>query len=363
MALIDVIKYDGPEPDSKGQPTPWLVYKFPSESLKLGSQLIVRPGQEAIFLKEGIALDVFGPGRHTLSTANLPILEKLVNLPFGGTTPFTAEVYFVNKTARLDIKWGTPDPIQVEDPKYGVIVRVRGFGRFGIRISNSRNFVTQIVGALNQAQIMDYEEVINYFKGLVIESFKTIVANLIVNKRVSVLDIATLLNSISVSCQEKITSEFDRFGIETLNFFIESVNIPEEDMTKLKEILQEKAQFEILGDERYTKKRAFDVLDKAASNEGAGGTAGTGLGLGLGMSLGIGVFKALNTNDIAKQITIIPSEHKIKCPKCGTENSSTANFCSNCGEKLQNKSIICPNCKTENSPGARFCSNCGTKLG
>jgi len=364
MALIDRIKYDGPPPGPSGEQIPWLVYKFPSENLVLGSQLIVHASQEAVFFKEGKALDVFGPGRHTLSTANLPLLQKYVNLPFGGKTPFTAEVYFVNKVAKLDIKWGTPDPFQVTDPRYQIIVRVRGFGRFGIRISDSRNFVTQIVGALHGNQVSDYEKVISYFKGLVITKFKDTVADLIVNKKISVLDITASIDSISVTCQERVASEFDRFGIEVLNFFIESINVPEEDIAKLRKILEEKAEFEILGDERYTRKRSFDVLEKAASSEGAGGMMGVGMGLGMGIGAGVAAGGILG--DVTKQMKVTPPEkpieQKIKCLKCGTENLSTAKFCSNCGEKLETQPIICPNCKTENVPGSKFCSNCGTSL-
>jgi len=360
MALIDRIKYDGPPAGPSGEQTPWLVYKFPSENLVLGAQLIVHASQEAVFFKEGKALDVFGPGKHTLSTANLPLLQKVVNLPFGGKTPFTAEVYFVNKVAKLDMKWGTPDPIQVTEPRYQIVVRVRGFGRFGIKISDSRNFVTQIVGALHGDQVSDYEKVTSYFKGLVITKFKDTIADLIVNKKTSVLDITASIDFISVTCEEKVRSEFDRFGIEVLNFFIESINVPEEDIAKLRKILEAKAEFEVLGDERYTRKRSFDVLEKAASSEGAGGMMGAGMGLGMGIGAGVAAGGVLG--DVTKQMKVTPPEQKIKCLKCGTENPSTAKFCSNCGEKLETQPIICPKCKKENPPGAKFCVNCGTSL-
>ncbi|MEM3112756.1 MAG: SPFH domain-containing protein [Candidatus Anstonellales archaeon] len=380
MALIDRIKYDGAgaecevcKIDAKegetrcskcGKPfvqRPWLVYKFPSENLVLGAQLIVNQSQEVVFFKEGNALDVFGPGRHTLSTANLPLLQKLVNLPFGGETPFTAEVYFINKVSKLDMKWGTPDPFQVTEPRYQIIVRVRGFGRFGIKISDSRNFVIQIIGALHSDQLSDYQTVISYFKGLVITKFKDTIADMIVNKKTSVLDITASIDSISTTCREKVTSEFDRFGIEVLNFFIESINVPEEDISKLRKMLEERAEFEILGDERYTRKRSFDVLEKAASSEGAGGMMGAGMGLGMGIGAGASAGGVLG--DVAKQMKVTPPEkQQIKCLKCGTLNSSTAKFCSNCGEKLETYPVICPNCKVENSPGSKFCANCGTSL-
>ena len=117
MALIDRIKYDG---DPQGRP--WLIYKYPGESFVLGSQLIVGQGQEALFVKGGKALDLFGPDTYTLHTGNLPLLNRLVNLPFGGETPFTAEIYYINKTSRLDMNWGTSTPFQLEDPKYGLLL-------------------------------------------------------------------------------------------------------------------------------------------------------------------------------------------------------------------------------------------------
>ena len=128
MALIDCIKFDCPVDDI-------LVWKYPSENLTLGTQLIVNQSQEAIFVKGGKALDVFGPGTHTLSTGNLPFLQKLINLPFGGKTPFTAEVWFVNKTIKRGLKWGTKGPVQVLDPIYMYPVNLRAFGEWGLRVT------------------------------------------------------------------------------------------------------------------------------------------------------------------------------------------------------------------------------------
>jgi len=136
MAAVDVIKFDGFS-DGKA----WVAYKYPGDQFMLGSQLIVNPSQEAIFIKGGEICDVFGAGTHTLQTGNLPILNKFVKMPFGGKTPFTAEVFFINKSSRLDMTWGTATPFQLEDPKYGIIVSIRAHGKYGIRITNSSLFV------------------------------------------------------------------------------------------------------------------------------------------------------------------------------------------------------------------------------
>lgn len=361
MAIIDRIKYDGPPPGPAGEQTPWLIYKFPSESLVLSSQLIVNQSQEAIFFKEGVACDVFGPGRHTLSTYNLPILKKFVNLPFGGETPFTAEVYFVNKVAKLDMKWGTAEPLSLEDPKYNIIVRVRGYGQFGIRISDSRNFVRQIIGALHGNQFSDYPIISNYFRGLIQEKVKETLADIVVNKKISIFDILVDLKSTAGICQFKITDEFNKYGIEVLNFFIESINFPDDDVAELKEILIEKARIGLLGD-KYIISRVLDVLDKAASGKGASDMISAGIGLGAGVVGGSVAGNALV--DLIKQIKTTPSdtsiEQKIKCPKCEIDNLKGSNFCNNCGTSLQKN--LCPNCNFENLPNANFCSECGSKL-
>lgn len=361
MALIDRIKYDGPESSTSGPRTPWLVYKHPSEELVVGSQLIVNKSQEAVFFKGGNALDVFGPGTHTLSTANLPLLRRLVNLPFGGQTPFTAEIYFINKTAKLDMKWGTIDPFQITEPQYQIIVNVRSFGQFGIKIADSRNFTTQIVGALHGDEVFDYETVSHYFKGLVVSKVKTTIAEMIVQQKVSLLDITALLDSISMTCREKISGEFDRFGLEILNFFIESISIPEADLARVKRILEDRAEFNLLGDDRYTRKRSFDVLETTAGNEGAGGAAmGTGLGLGLG--LGAGSVAGGAMADVTRQLRTSPPENKVRCPKCGVENNADSKFCAACGGKMQIEKVSCPSCKAENPAGGKFCQICGASL-
>ena len=139
MALIDRIKHDAETDDL-------LVWKSPREDIRIGSQLIVNQSQEAVFVKGGQVLDLFGPGTHTLTTANIPLLRKLVNLPFGGQSPFTAEIWYINKTVKGGLKWGTKAPIPVIDPKYNFPVSVRAVGKWGLRIADSRSFVAQIVG-------------------------------------------------------------------------------------------------------------------------------------------------------------------------------------------------------------------------
>jgi membrane protease subunit (stomatin/prohibitin family) len=217
------------------------------------------------------------------------------------------------------------------------------------------------VGALHSREVFDYETISEYFQGLVVSKIKTTIAEMIVQEKVSLLDITALLDSISVVCRERISGEFDRFGMEMLNFFIESISIPEADLARVKRILEDRAEFNLLGDERYTRKRSFDVLETTAGNEGAGGAAmGTGLGLGLG--LGAGSVAGGAMADVTRQLRTAPAENNIRCPKCSTENNPNSKFCSSCGEELQIEKLTCPSCKAENPVRAKFCQTCGTSL-
>jgi len=188
----------------------------------------VGEGQIAVFVKGGQALDYFSPGTYTLSTQNIPVLQGLINIPFGGRTPFTAEVFFINNTAKLDILWGTTDPISLIDPKYAVRLRVRAFGQFAIKISDYRVFLTELIGALGDSQIIKYDLVIKYFKGVIVTKVKTIIADIIINQKISVLEITPRLEEISMNSKDKLSFEFERFGILIVNFYISSVNFPDE---------------------------------------------------------------------------------------------------------------------------------------
>ncbi len=382
MALLHVIKYAGPPAGSGGEEQ-WLVWKYPSESIPLGSQLVVAPGQEVIFIKEGKLGDSFGPGTHTLSTKNIPLLQKLVNLPFGGDTPFTAEVYFVNRIAKLDMKWGTADPIRVKDPTYEIIVPVRAYGQFGIRINDAAAFVLQLVGAIHPDEITMTDRLTRYFRGAIISKVKDVIAEVIVSKHVSVLDVPTQLEEIGETCRERIRGEFARFGLEVLNFFLESISVPASDPSvislrealarkaatlidaearkaaKVMEAEAQKAEIDTLGDERYRMKRGFDTMEKAVENKGGPGSTVMDLGIGLGAAGAIGK----TIGDIASHVTR-PASPKtdVRCLACGFENPRGARFCAGCGQTLQSEAKPCPHCKGSNPPGARFCNSCGNPL-
>ena len=278
MALIDVVKYQSDDNQ--------FIWKFPSNDLRLGTQLVVNTSQKAFFVRGGKIYDEFDSGTITLKSGNIPLINKLINLPFGGDSPFQAEVWYVNLISKLDNKWGTPTPIQLEDPKYNVIVPVRAFGQFGMSIEDPRKFLESLVGNMTE---FSTQKVVDYFKGKVISSFTSAIGRKIVLEGISVLQMHVLLDDLSEFCKEKIKDEFYSYGIRIENFYIMSINVPEDDpsVIKLKETKDLAARVNIVGKDIYQMDRSFDVMDKAASNEGTlGGTLGAGMGMGIGFGMG-----------------------------------------------------------------------------
>lgn len=300
MALIDVVKWEVNQNE--------FCHKYPSEDLRIGSQLVVNTAQTAIFVKSGKICDEFSSGTYTLKSENLPILNKVINLPFGGKSPFQAEVWFINQIARLDLKWGTPQPIQLEDPKYGIIVPVRAFGQYGIKVNNPRLFLESLIGNMNS---FSADSIDNYFKGKLIANLSSTIARKIIHDQISVLDINTQLMDISEFCNTEINKTFDKYGISLIEFSIMSINIPQDDASfiKLKEAKAAAARINITGRDVYQMERSFDVLEKAAENTGAGGQVmGLGVGMGIGNVMGGIAGQNINTNPPSPTPPPIPQE-------------------------------------------------------
>lgn len=283
MALVDVVKFNAPDDTV-------FAWKFPSEELKLGAQLIVGEGQNAVFVKGGQVLDVFDPGTYTLTTGNIPLINKLINLPFGGATPFTAEVWYVSKLAKRDLKWGTPSPIPIMDTSLGFPVSLRTFGKWGARIRDPQSFLSQLVGTqknLNDKRIREY------FVAEIIQSLSRSLAEYMAVNSISVLQIAAFLDNISKSAATTIQTELDRFGVELVNFNIESVNIPEDELKQIQSVYAKSLEVRELSRHQtggsFTAVKTFEVLNNAASNSSDGSMSaflGAGLGLGAGVPLG-----------------------------------------------------------------------------
>lgn len=284
MAIIDRIKWDG-SPDI-------LAWKFPSQDLSTWSQLIVNETQDAFLVSGGIYEGPFGPGQHQLTTENLPILRDLMGLVFGGQSPFSAEVWFVNKIISLDVKWGTPDPIQLKDPLYDLMIPVRAFGQYGVKVVDSKKFLLKLVGTLADFNSKTLAE---YFKGIFLSKIKSLIANIIIKEKISVLEITTDLDKISNELQKLLSPEMFDFGLMLTKFTVISINVPEDDsaVIMLKGALAKKTEMGILGF-NYHQERSFDVMQSAASNQG-GGIIATGIGLGVGGALGVGMSQAMHS--------------------------------------------------------------------
>jgi membrane protease subunit (stomatin/prohibitin family) len=284
MAIIDLVKWNG-SPNL-------LAWKFPSassEELSTWTQLVVNESQEAFLVRGGVYEGPFGAGRHTLSTENLPVLRTVLGIPFGGKSPFTAEVWYVNRVTNLDVRWGTPDAIQLQDPKYGVMVPVRAFGQYGIRITEPKKFLLKLVGTL---KAFDTDTLSDYFRGVFITRIKTEIANAITRAGVSVLEINTQLDALSDALKTSLSTEMAEYGVGLAQFNIHSINVPENDpaVQTLKAALAKRAEMGIIGF-TYQQERSFNVMETAAGNEGAAGTlmgAGIGAGAGFGMAPAMG---------------------------------------------------------------------------
>lgn len=354
MAIVDVVKYNGP-PDI-------FAWKYPSEELGTWTQLIVNESQEAVLFKSGVALDVFGSGRHTLDTANIPLLSKLINLPFGGRSPFTAEVWYINKVFTLDIKWGTSTPIQLQDPKYKVFLPVRSFGQFGVRIEDSKKFLVKLVGTL---PYFDKQNLVKYFRGLYITKVKDAISSYLIEKQVSILEINAYLDELSEFMRQELEPTLLEYGIKLVNFFINDINTPEDDsaVRKLKEALAKRAEMDIIG-YNYQQERSYDTLEGAAKNQGTSANV-MGAGLGLGMGVGLGGAYGSAMGDVAKVINTDGSQKP--CPQCHALMGGSARFCPQCGCDTQKpeerkQKPVCSACGASLLTGAKFCPQCGKKI-
>ncbi len=188
-------------------------------AIQYGAQLIVQQNQEAVFFRDGRAMDVFGPGRHTLTTANVPILTKILTSPWQ-KSPFQACVYFVGKQTFLDQRWGTRQPITVRDKDFG-IVRLRGFGKFAYRVADSGMLINNVVGTQGR---FTTEEIIGYLRDIIVSSL----SDLLATAGIPMLDIPAKFDELSAAARLKLSTEFAQYGLELLQFMISSISPPEE---------------------------------------------------------------------------------------------------------------------------------------
>jgi membrane protease subunit (stomatin/prohibitin family) len=359
MAILDVIEFLDPTGNE-------IVHRVPEDDsgeFRLGSQLIVRESQAAVFFRDGKALDTFGAGRHTLSTNNIPILAGLLSLPFGGRSPFRAEVVFVSLQEFIDQKWGTPEPIVFRDSELGM-VRLRAFGGYSMAVNNPQLFVSKIVGTQG---MLSTDQISSFLRGVIISGLN----DLLGENMKTVLDLPSMYEEIAAATRARVKETFGSMGLDLRLFNIQAITPPED----VQKAIDQRAGMGAIGMQNmqsYMQYQAAQAMRDAAQNEGAGGgAAAAGLGLGAGASLGAAMAGSLG--QAAQQpaaappapaapAPAAPAPATVRCPTCNAENSASAKFCSECGARLSTVTK-CPNCNADLAPGAKFCSECGAKIG
>ncbi|MEE8581987.1 MAG: SPFH domain-containing protein [Myxococcota bacterium] len=267
--LIDIVEWVD---DSRHT----LVWRFPryQNQIKYASQLIVRPGQEAIFVHQGKVADVFGPGTHRLESKNLPVLSTLLGWKYGFDSPFKAEVYFVTTRQLTDLKWGTPNPIMMRDADFGP-VRVRAFGTYTLKARDARTLLCELVGTDSAFEV---EEISELLRSIINTAF----ADLVASSEIAVLDLASRYRELSDQLRELVMERVDdEYGLEIPQLYIVNISLPAE----VEQALDTRTSMSMIGDmAQYQAYQLGQAMPVAAANP-AGGLAGAGVGLGMGMAM------------------------------------------------------------------------------
>jgi membrane protease subunit (stomatin/prohibitin family) len=261
-----------------------LVYRFPDtdHEIKMGAQLTVRENQAAIFINEGKAADIFGPGRYELSTQNMPVLTTLRSWKYGFNSPFKAEVYFVNTRMFTDLKWGTANPVMMRDKDFGM-VRIRAFGTYAMKIDEPKTFFDTIVGTQH---LTTTEDIITQIRSTIISKLSDALAE----AGVPAIDLAAKYEEMSGEIRKRLAPDFATFGLDLSRFVIENVSLPPE----VEAAIDQRSKLGVLGDkmQSYAQMQTAEAIGKAAENPG--GLAGAGVGLGAGVAMGNMMGQAFN---------------------------------------------------------------------
>ena len=388
MLFAKVLKYEG---DNKT-----FVWKYPIEDFNTGSQLIVHQSQEAVFFQNGKMLDMFGPGRHTLRTENLPIITSLMNFATGGRNAFHCELYFINKTEQMAIPWGTDSKIQYLDPVYQFPIELGACGEMSIALENAGKVLVKIVG--NEKKLTQ-EQLGEKLRVFVMKYAKSVIPRMIQAQKISIFDLDMYLTELADEVKYPLTEEFKDYGFDLRKFSIMRILKPDEDPNYIKfkqlhyksvndvreaEIRQRvgiidaqtAAQKKVIDAEALARKRmmegftyqqekAFGVAERIAENDAVAQMGN--IGIGMGMMTGVGGVLGNTVGGILND-SIAPATEKMSsannnggfCPHCGNRYNAGALFCEKCGTKLTKNT--CPHCGNELSDGALFCSRCGTKI-
>lgn len=393
-----VLQFEGPI-DS-------LVWKNPIEDFNTTSVLVVDETHEALLVVNGNACDLFGPGRHVLETPNIPLVKRIINIPTDGQTSFPCKVFFINKVHQMDLTWGIPGEITLNDPVYDIFLHVGMCGNMNFLVNDSRKFMLKMVGFRD---VFDAEGMVSKFRGIIKQYVKSYISKIMNVGKVSYFDMNENLFEISEVVRDQLRPIFEDYGIEVLQFNIESITVPDEDFDAVKKAKEARASRIIQG---YTwqEERQMDIAQTFAGNEGTMGNIGGAVGgFMMGGAFGGSVAdiarNALNPENIPTQNPPrdlrnasspiddrspkpfdvagfmsgygkpVEKEEPIQekssqelgggkfCMNCGHPLNLGAKFCENCGTKIEQKSNVCSSCGYEFTNDANFCPNCGTKRG
>lgn len=366
MNISQVLQFEGPI-DS-------LVWKNPIEDFNTTSVLVVDETHEALLVVNGNACDLFGPGRHTLETPNIPLVKRIINIPTDGKTSFPCKVFYINKVHQMDLTWGIPGEITLNDPVYDIFLHVGMCGNMNFQVMDSRKFMLKMVGFRD---IFDAEGMVSKFRGIIKQYVKSYISKIMNVGKVSYFDMNENLFEISEVVREQLRPLFEDYGIDVLQFNIESITVPDDDFEAVKKAKELRASRKIQG---YTwqEERQMDIAQTFAGNEGTMGNIGGAVG---GFMMG-GAFGG-TVADIARS-ALSPGGAAAEGPAGnipGAKPFDVAGFMENMGKggaqppaaepRMEAPAAkapaaaggkFCVNCDHPLSPGAKFCEECGTKV-
>ena len=354
-----------------------IVHRIPeggSGEIKYGAQLVVRESQAAVFFYNGKAYDAFPSGRHTLVTGNIPILTKVLSIPWGMKSPLKAEVYMIDMKTFTNFKWGTRDPVAFKDSEVGLI-RLRAFGVFNIRVVQPVLFVNTLVGTQG---VYTTEEIEEYLSNVIVSRFNDYLGEHLD----SILNLPGKYDTIAEGLARKLQEDFSNYGLALSNLYINSITPPQD----VQKAIDDKSKLGIFDDlNRLVQMKAALSLEKAAESQG-GAATGVGMGMGFMMpAMFADAFKGGQAQaggapeaaplcpdckqEIPKESKFCPHcGHQVlvfqRCDKCGKNLPPNARFCPICGTCVEDKPQPkkCPHCGSENLPKSTYCNQCGGKL-